>query len=187
MRPLIFFLFLLLTYSWAFSQTRTVTSATCGSCKKSVPASSKVGDRCPHCGVRWGYENKLQKTEYESPSHSNKDTFTNDYSNTGESMTIKIATLKSGPTNESTTIGQIPNNASIFIIKVVGNWVKITYWGQTVKQSEYIQFLNKMCDDALKSNNYGKGGTPNVCMDFNRMVNETKNWMGWVHKSNLVE
>jgi tRNA(Ile2) C34 agmatinyltransferase TiaS len=45
-------LFALLSHA----QTRTVTSATCGSCKKAVSASSQVGDRCPHCGVRWGYE-----------------------------------------------------------------------------------------------------------------------------------
>jgi hypothetical protein len=28
----------------------------CGACKKEVPASSKVGDSCPHCSVRWGWE-----------------------------------------------------------------------------------------------------------------------------------
>lgn len=31
----------------------------CGACKKEVPASSKVGDSCPHCSVRWGWEDKL--------------------------------------------------------------------------------------------------------------------------------
>lgn len=30
----------------------------CGSCKEEVPASSKVGDFCPHCGVRWDREDK---------------------------------------------------------------------------------------------------------------------------------
>jgi hypothetical protein len=30
----------------------------CGACKAEVPASSKVGDNCPHCGVRWGWEDK---------------------------------------------------------------------------------------------------------------------------------
>jgi hypothetical protein len=28
----------------------------CLSCKKIVSDSSKAGDRCPHCGVVWGYE-----------------------------------------------------------------------------------------------------------------------------------
>ncbi len=31
----------------------------CESCKKEVPASSQVGDYCPHCGVRWDRENKV--------------------------------------------------------------------------------------------------------------------------------
>ncbi len=30
----------------------------CGSCGKPVALSSKVGDRCPHCGVIWGTERK---------------------------------------------------------------------------------------------------------------------------------
>ena len=41
----------------AYAQTTTSVSKSCGKCGKSVSASSKVGDRCPHCGVRWGYEN----------------------------------------------------------------------------------------------------------------------------------
>ena len=28
----------------------------CSSCNKVVPDSSKAGGRCPHCGVRWDYE-----------------------------------------------------------------------------------------------------------------------------------
>ena len=31
--------------------TFTSQSKTCGRCKKSIPLSIKVGDRCPHCGV----------------------------------------------------------------------------------------------------------------------------------------
>lgn len=31
----------------------------CGACGKSVSSSSKVGDRCPHCGVKWGYERRI--------------------------------------------------------------------------------------------------------------------------------
>jgi predicted RNA-binding Zn-ribbon protein involved in translation (DUF1610 family) len=39
--------------------TRTVKR--CGACKAEVPASSKVGDNCPHCGVRWGWEDKEER------------------------------------------------------------------------------------------------------------------------------
>jgi len=31
----------------------------CGACGKSVSSGSKVGDRCPHCGVIWGSERQI--------------------------------------------------------------------------------------------------------------------------------
>jgi competence protein ComGC len=34
----------------------SLVSKSCGACGKKVSKSSKVGDTCPHCGVRWGYE-----------------------------------------------------------------------------------------------------------------------------------
>lgn len=33
-------------------------SKSCGKCGKAVSVSAKVGDVCPHCGVRWGLENE---------------------------------------------------------------------------------------------------------------------------------
>ena len=33
------------------------SSKSCGSCHKPVSVNSEVGDYCPHCHVRWGYEN----------------------------------------------------------------------------------------------------------------------------------
>lgn len=29
---------------------------TCGQCGKPAPLFAKVGDVCPYCGARWGYE-----------------------------------------------------------------------------------------------------------------------------------
>jgi len=29
---------------------------TCTKCNKTVPDSSRAGQRCPHCGIRWGYD-----------------------------------------------------------------------------------------------------------------------------------
>ena len=40
----------------------SILSKSCGACGKPVSSTSKVGDICPHCGVRWGYET----TRYES-------------------------------------------------------------------------------------------------------------------------
>lgn len=41
----------------SFAQTTTTVSKKCGKCGKSVSTNSRIGDICPHCGVRWGYEN----------------------------------------------------------------------------------------------------------------------------------
>jgi hypothetical protein len=56
-----------------YSQTYTTSSKSCGSCRGAVSASSKIGDICPHCGVRWGYENTT------TSSRTIKKTKTNNY------------------------------------------------------------------------------------------------------------
>jgi len=43
-------------------------SKRCGKCSKPVSISSKVGDLCPYCGVRWGYENNNTTTNIRSNS-----------------------------------------------------------------------------------------------------------------------
>jgi hypothetical protein len=45
----------------SFSQNTTL-SKRCGKCQKTVSINSKIGDYCPHCGVRWGYENTSTST-----------------------------------------------------------------------------------------------------------------------------
>jgi len=90
---IIMVLFALLSHA----QTRTVTSATCGSCKKAVSASSKVGDRCPHCGVRWGYENSTTTSVPNSQLYFNynqKSTESKSYNQSKSSYTTKT---KSSP------------------------------------------------------------------------------------------
>jgi competence protein ComGC len=44
-----------LTFNVGGSST-TLISKSCGACGQQVSNSSAVGDTCPHCGVRWGYE-----------------------------------------------------------------------------------------------------------------------------------
>ena len=51
---------------FSYSQTYTTTSKNCGKCGKSVSANSKVGDKCPHCGVIWGKENSHSTTSTSS-------------------------------------------------------------------------------------------------------------------------
>jgi len=58
-----------------YGQTTTTESKSCGACKKSVSIYSKIGDICPHCGVRWGDENTSITSDYKSnksyPTYSN--------------------------------------------------------------------------------------------------------------------
>ena len=67
------------THTEIKAQSYTTQSKSCGSCGKQVSIHSKIGDYCPHCGVRWGYENE-RRTTYSSP----------DYSKSFEDMSKKI-------------------------------------------------------------------------------------------------
>ncbi len=57
----------------SYSQTYTTSSKSCGSCSGAVSASSKIGDICPHCGVRWGYENTSTSSRTIKKTTSNND------------------------------------------------------------------------------------------------------------------
>lgn len=67
------------THTEIKAQSYTTQSKSCGSCGKQVSIHSKIGDYCPHCGVRWGYENE-RRTTYSSP----------DYSKSFEDMSKKV-------------------------------------------------------------------------------------------------
>jgi hypothetical protein len=55
MNKILLILFLFTISVFSFSQS--YESKSCGKCGKSVSIYSKIGDICPHCGVRWGHEN----------------------------------------------------------------------------------------------------------------------------------
>ncbi len=63
-----------------YSQTTTTESKSCGACGKAVSIYSKVGDTCPHCGVRWGEEN-TRTTTVKSPTYNLPSTSYPNYSN----------------------------------------------------------------------------------------------------------
>ena len=46
---------------------QTLATKRCGKCGKEVPLTSRVGQRCPHCGVRWGYENDRSGNPFAQP------------------------------------------------------------------------------------------------------------------------
>ena len=128
-----------------FAQSRrTKLSATCGSCGRAVAASSRVGQRCPHCGVIWGRENTTTTT---GPSYSIPKYSTNNFAdvpnyNSGslggydssfgldnESNTIRTCNLRAAPSAKAVVLGSIPRNSSVTILKRSGGWVKVSYMG----------------------------------------------------------
>jgi len=97
MRPyllIVAFLFynIILPLDRTFGQTYTTVSKNCGKCGKAVSSSSKIGDTCPHCGVRWGYENTSTST---STSYK-KSTLTDYTPSTGSNKTSTQKTSSSG-------------------------------------------------------------------------------------------
>lgn len=51
-----------------------VETKQCLSCKKEIPLSSKVGQKCPHCGVFWSEEtNQFGQVVNKAPNSSNRD------------------------------------------------------------------------------------------------------------------
>lgn len=75
---ILLWIFLFLSIAPSISQTNRTTSKSCGKCGKSVSASSKVGDKCPHCGVVWGRENtQTTNSKYNPLSSTSKDLYSN--------------------------------------------------------------------------------------------------------------
>lgn len=62
-----------LSFFFLTANAQTHVSKRCGSCHKPVSANSRVGQRCPHCGVKWGYENESRSTDI--PNRSNNTTY----------------------------------------------------------------------------------------------------------------
>lgn len=116
------------------AQTYTTESKSCGSCQKEVSVNSKVGMRCPHCGVRWGHENSHTKhtSSYKKYDFNNY----NDYkgSNYSTALTNSNCNLRSYPSTSADILGQALAYQSFEVITVDGNWVQ-------VKVSVYDSYL----------------------------------------------
>jgi uncharacterized protein YgiM (DUF1202 family) len=114
------------------AQSNTV-SKNCGSCKKDVSANSKVGQTCPHCRVKWGYENT--HTENNIPIFANEPTPYSDYSYSNSSSMyepstiIRLANLRAAPSTKSEVLMQLEKNQSVTITKISGDWAKVTFIG----------------------------------------------------------
>jgi predicted RNA-binding Zn-ribbon protein involved in translation (DUF1610 family) len=109
----------------SLSQTYKTESKSCGSCYKAVSINSSIGDYCPHCGVRWGYENTTKSTKktYNYPTYSPYDKYTipsigTVYSNSN---------LRSFPSRNSSVVTVIPAYSSFDIIERQGSWYYVKY------------------------------------------------------------
>lgn len=116
------------------AQTYTTESKSCGSCQKEVSVNSRVGMRCPHCGVRWGYENSHTK----HTGFNKKYDFTtyNDYNGSSYStaLTNSKCNVRSYPSTSAEVLGKASAYQSFEVITVDGNWVQ-------VKVSVYDSYL----------------------------------------------
>jgi predicted RNA-binding Zn-ribbon protein involved in translation (DUF1610 family) len=124
-------LFILLTFlilnipktSLVFGQYYTTESKSCGSCGGAVSVNSRVGMTCPHCGVRWGYENEKKTTRYNSytPTYES-------YDNYNSSGFVKSnANLRSQPSKNGAILTVIPAYTSLTILIRYGEWYYVEY------------------------------------------------------------
>lgn len=122
----------------AQAQSYTTISKSCGSCGGAVSSSSRIGQRCPHCGVIWGRENTHGTTSRTSTNNSNSNS-----DNMFElSSTTSNCNLRSGPGTKSVILGAIAKNESIIINQRSGDWVKVTFLGNFMDGSGYSSTIH---------------------------------------------
>jgi predicted RNA-binding Zn-ribbon protein involved in translation (DUF1610 family) len=145
---LIFCSFIYVTNNVTIAQTYTTESKSCGSCHQSVSIYSKIGDYCPHCGVRWGYENTTKKTkksyEYSTPTYSYPGTSSYDnYSMPSYGTVFSNSNLRAYPSKNSSVITVIPAYSSVEIIERQGSWyyvrfTKLSLYGSNREYEGYV-------------------------------------------------
>ena len=98
------------------------TSKSCGSCQKSVSIHSQVGDYCPHCHGRWGYENTTTKNVNRPVQRS--------YDNiTGLAYVTSNANLRSFASKSAYVIKVLPRFTMVNVVGAYGDWYQVEYTG----------------------------------------------------------
>lgn len=191
-------LFTLVYPSESQAQYQT-SSKTCGKCNKPVSVDSKVGMRCPHCGVRWGTENTSYQTEYKYYN-----TYGSDYYS-GSSSKIKRngsyvnvnrnSNLRTEPNTSGRIRGFIKEGNQVKIIKKKESWYYISYNGcLTVSKSkgtfegwimeDYVElFLGEYkTTDLVKLRTCGDVSCKEIGMVHDATVLDFISWKdGWYH------
>lgn len=112
-----------------YTQSYTTVTKSCGSCGGAVSSNSCVGMTCPHCHVRWGYENTSRSTSYSTKT----------IPSSGSASTTASANLRTGPSTNYSVVCTMPAYTSLSILDKSGNWVKVSYsdysgyYGSTTK------------------------------------------------------
>jgi hypothetical protein len=140
------------------------------------------------------YENKFQSEEVSHGSTSsirmNDIRSIEAFRSRGRSMTIRVANLRSGPTTRSTIMVQLPINSSIYINKTLGDWVKIDYHGLSEQDISDLAFYKKLCDSESQLPSLSPViSLDSPCKTYTKLLysQSPKSWVGWLHKSSIVE
>lgn len=122
-----------------YAQSYSTISKSCGSCGGAVSSSSRIGQRCPHCGVIWGKENTHTSSRRSAASNSDFDNNGSDADGNMFQMsnTIVNCNLRSAPNSKASILGQIGRNQSTTITQRRGNWVKISFFGSLMGDGQY--------------------------------------------------
>jgi len=116
MKTSLFILFALILNNSLSAQS----SKSCGSCHKAVSSYAKVGDYCPHCHVRWGYENT-------TTSYTDNISYDSYQSYSGIGFVTSNANLRSYASKSAYVLTTIPKYASVTILGKYGSWYHVKY------------------------------------------------------------
>jgi uncharacterized protein YgiM (DUF1202 family) len=109
------------------------SSKSCGACHQPVSSNSRVGDYCPHCGVRWGYENT-------STRYVNSYNTYNYNSVSGTAMVTANSNLRAYASKSAYVITVVPKYSMVTVIGRYGDWYQVEYGGSSWynKETGYI-------------------------------------------------
>jgi hypothetical protein len=120
----------ILLFAFTFLLNATInaqTSKSCGQCHNPVSANSKVGDYCPYCNVRWGYEN----TKITPPNYYNYNEYrsnsSEEYPYTLSAYVNTNANLRSYASKNAPVLSVVPKYSSIKVTGKSGEWYHIKY------------------------------------------------------------
>lgn len=186
----------------SYSQTTKTVTASCGKCGRSVPSTSSVGGTCPHCGVRWGRENKSTTTSSTFDKRNTQiklPTFELDY-NTGRDT--KSSGYKSNLMEDTGLKLDLSQASELQLPEPTRN----------IPQKEYNPFTYNQNESSTIIRNCKLMSSPNrnseilglITKNSSIVINKRKgDWLkityvgnlegkidvyvGWIHSSNVVE